>query len=270
MIYTCDNCHYTFSDEKNVYMCPECKESSIEHKFGTYNIRISAIRQATDREVGIYKNKMGFIPEIQMVTNDSLLTLFRNLESSGIVFAKIGKSPECTICKGDHYPYKIGLTPYKPENSFTFEPMNIVYNYLHYGDELVVFDFSKMWELHRSEINDILAISKNDGNEGCFQANMLYTAEIIPLNSERAIDLIVPHLLEKDVDSILARFYEKEYYETTCYLEKMLRNRFPLFTKQHTLSGDTGDTSLECLFILYGATSRNGKGTTMETFLQIG
>ena len=31
----------------------------------------------------------------------------------------------------------------------------------------------------------------------------------------------------------------------------------------------TGDTSLECLFILYGATSRNGKGTTMETFLGI-
>ena len=31
----------------------------------------------------------------------------------------------------------------------------------------------------------------------------------------------------------------------------------------------TGDTRLECLFILYGATSRNGKGTTMETFLKI-
>lgn len=31
----------------------------------------------------------------------------------------------------------------------------------------------------------------------------------------------------------------------------------------------TGDTALECLFILYGATSRNGKGTTMETFLKI-
>ena len=31
----------------------------------------------------------------------------------------------------------------------------------------------------------------------------------------------------------------------------------------------TGDTSLECLFILFGATSRNGKGTTMETFLRI-
>lgn len=31
----------------------------------------------------------------------------------------------------------------------------------------------------------------------------------------------------------------------------------------------TGDTYLECMFILYGATSRNGKGTTMETFLRI-
>lgn len=31
----------------------------------------------------------------------------------------------------------------------------------------------------------------------------------------------------------------------------------------------SGDTRMECLFILYGATSRNGKGTMMETFLRI-
>lgn len=31
----------------------------------------------------------------------------------------------------------------------------------------------------------------------------------------------------------------------------------------------TGDTRRECLFILYGPTSRNGKGTAMETFLKI-
>ena len=31
----------------------------------------------------------------------------------------------------------------------------------------------------------------------------------------------------------------------------------------------TGDTRLECMFILYGPTSRNGKGTTMETILRI-
>jgi len=31
----------------------------------------------------------------------------------------------------------------------------------------------------------------------------------------------------------------------------------------------TADTSQECMFFLYGSTSRNGKGTTMETFLKI-
>ena len=31
----------------------------------------------------------------------------------------------------------------------------------------------------------------------------------------------------------------------------------------------SGDTRMECLFILYGATSRNGKGTMMETFLRV-
>ncbi|MBO5570561.1 MAG: nucleoside triphosphatase [Clostridia bacterium] len=31
----------------------------------------------------------------------------------------------------------------------------------------------------------------------------------------------------------------------------------------------TGDTRLECMFLLYGAKSRNGKGTTMETVLRI-
>ena len=31
----------------------------------------------------------------------------------------------------------------------------------------------------------------------------------------------------------------------------------------------TGDTRFECLFILYGATTRNGKGTAMETFLRL-
>jgi putative DNA primase/helicase len=31
----------------------------------------------------------------------------------------------------------------------------------------------------------------------------------------------------------------------------------------------TGDTSLECLFIMYGPTTRNGKTTTIETILRL-
>lgn len=45
--------------------------------------------------------------------------------------------------------------------------------------------------------------------------------------------------------------------DTALYLQKALG---------YTL---TGETTLEAMFILYGATSRNGKGTTMETFLKI-
>ena len=45
--------------------------------------------------------------------------------------------------------------------------------------------------------------------------------------------------------------------ETALYLQKSLGYAL------------TGETSLEAMFILYGATSRNGKGTTMETFLRI-
>ena len=31
----------------------------------------------------------------------------------------------------------------------------------------------------------------------------------------------------------------------------------------------TGDTSLECLFVMYGPTTRNGKTTTIETILRV-
>ncbi len=238
--YTCDNCHYTFGSERKEYLCPECRETSINHKFGSAKIKISALRQANDKEIDLYEAQMGADNEKNVVTTDTPLILFRNMESSGMLFAKIGKSKDCNYVKGEKYPYEIGLTPYRPSNSFTFEPINIVYNYIHYGDTLVIFSFDQMWEKHRSDVLDILAISVNSNYKGCFQANMLYVTEITPLNSERAIDLIVPHLSEDDIDSILVRFYSKgeEYYATTVYLEKQLRKRFPMVTKQHTLSGD--------------------------------
>ena len=44
------------------------------------------------------------------------------------------------------------------------------------------------------------------------------------------------------------------------------RSRYIQKALGYTLSGDA---SLECLFILYGATSRNGKGTLMDTYLTI-
>lgn len=250
MIYTCDNCCYTFAKEENVYTCPKCKKTSIDHN----NV------------------------EIPMIISDGLLHLFCNLENSGVVFAKIGKSDKCNLSKGEKYPYKVGLTPYKSQNSFTFEPINIVYNYLHYGDELVIFSFNEMFRKHRQETEEVLAIAENGGNKGCFQANILYVKEIVPLTDTRAIDLIVSHLSEYDIDNVLVRFYKKgeEYYDVTRYLEKRLRNRFPTFTKQHTLSGDVEYISgcffkrkkferktIEIDFVTYNGFYEDFQGNTM-------
>ena len=134
--YTCDNCHFTFESDKEEYTCPECKKSQINHKFGSAIIQIFALRQANEKERDLYIAKMGKPSDIPSVRTDSPLTLFCNLENSGIVFSKIGKSEECNYSKGEKYPYKLGLTPFKPSNSFTFEPINIVYKYIHYGDNL--------------------------------------------------------------------------------------------------------------------------------------
>lgn len=238
--YTCDNCHYTFESDKEEYTCPECNKSQISHKFGSVIIPILPLRQANEIERDIYIAEMGKLSDIPSIKTDLPLILFCNLENCGIVFSKIGKSEECNYSKGEKYPYKLGLTPYKPSNSFTFEPINIAYKYIHYGDNLVVLSFSQMWEQCRNETLDILSISENSNYKGCFQANMLFVTEIVSLNSERAIDIMIPHLSEKDIEPILANYYNKGeiYYKTTCYLEKQLRNRFPVVTKQHTLSGD--------------------------------
>lgn len=236
--YTCDQCHYTFASTEQVYICPKCNTQTIERHFGTKSMSVSALRKATKWEIDVLISGNGNV--IPCETGDTLLILFRNFEKGGIVFAKIGKSPECKIEKGEHYHYKIGLTPYDPKNSFTFEPMNIVYKYIHYGDQLVVFSFDDMFAHHWRETEDLLAISENEGNKGCFQANVLYVSEIVPLNSRRAIDLIVSHISEHDVEDILVRFYDKgsEYYEIIGYLEQQLRKRFSSYVKQHVFSGD--------------------------------
>lgn len=61
-----------------------------------------------------------------------------------------------------------------------------------------------------------------------------------------------PGLWEKSINDAMQGDAEK-----TLYLQKAMGY------------GLTGDTSEECLFMLYGATTRNGKGTVMETYMKM-
>lgn len=240
MIYTCDKCHITFSNNDNSLKCPNCSDSRHLHTFGNKEIKVLSVREATEREINIFNTQMGIDVETPKVKNGNPLDLFCTLEKSEIVFAKIGKSPECNEGKGDKYPYKIGLTPYTPENKFTFEPMSQVYNYLHYGDSLIVLSFKEMLNRHASDVRDFLAISPNVLNPVCFDANLLYVKEIISLKTERAIDYIVASLNMSDAEECLSKFANKgeDYYPITRYLEGELIKRFPAIIHFHTLTGE--------------------------------
>ena len=103
--YTCDYCHYTFASNEQVYSCPKCKTQTVEHKFESNSISVSSLRKATKWETDVLVSGNSAVPHKM---GDTLLIIFRNLEKGGTVFAKIGKSPDCKIEKGEHYPYRIG------------------------------------------------------------------------------------------------------------------------------------------------------------------
>ena len=62
---------------------------------------------------------------------------------------------------------------------------------------------------------------------------------------------------ERFMEEIMRSADEASTVEKTKYLQKAFGYAL------------TGNTRYECLFILYGATTRNGKGTAMETFLRL-
>ena len=62
---------------------------------------------------------------------------------------------------------------------------------------------------------------------------------------------------ERFMEEVMRSADEASTVEKTKYLQKAFGYAL------------TGNTRYECLFILYGATTRNGKGTAMETFLRL-
>lgn len=50
MIYTCDNCHYTFEAETLPASCPDCGKETVNRRFGDKILPTPAVREATERE----------------------------------------------------------------------------------------------------------------------------------------------------------------------------------------------------------------------------
>ena len=55
MIFTCDNCHYTFKADSLPESCPDCGKEMLNRRIGSRVIQAPAVRNATDTEIAWYE-----------------------------------------------------------------------------------------------------------------------------------------------------------------------------------------------------------------------
>lgn len=120
-------------------------------------------------------------------------------ESNGIIFCKIGKSNPNAGRKGGYYPYNdyLGDVVVSHNGSFTFTRLDDVIKYLHYGDELIIFNFTEAAFLLKDNV-----YYGNELNIRCYQAQKLYVKDILSLAKASTVDFIYQQLQDK------ANFYE--------------------------------------------------------------
>lgn len=115
-------------------------------------------------------------------------------EERGTIFCKIGKSSDEMWGKGGHFPYRdyIGKLISLSEGSITFERLDDVVKYLHYGDDLVIFSFSEgRNQLPMDEYFD------NGMNEGCYNTKYIYVKEVLSFEDADTVDYIYRNLKNK-------------------------------------------------------------------------
>lgn len=91
------------------------------------------------------------------------------------------------------------------------------------------------------------------------------------------LNLMTGEFYEACAEDFITMMAGVEYHpEATCprwekFIEEVTQNDTDLAEYIRRVLGYclTGDTRFECFFMLYGATTRNGKGTTVETFLKL-
>lgn len=119
---------------------------------------------------------------------------FLEEENRGIIFCKIGKSSNKMWGKGGHFPYRdyIGKIINLSEGDITFERLDDVVKYLHYGDDLVIFSFSE----GKNNLPQT-GYWYNGLNERCYNTNNIYVKDVLSFNDPNTVNFIYEHLKDK-------------------------------------------------------------------------
>lgn len=120
-------------------------------------------------------------------------------EHNGAIFCKIGKSSVNMWGKGGYFSYRdyIGRVVTLEEGSITFESLEEVVKYLHYGDDLVIFNFTKGKNLLPEN-----GYRDNDMNTGCYNTKSIYVDNVLSFCDPSTVDFIYSNLRNKN------QFYE--------------------------------------------------------------
>lgn len=115
-------------------------------------------------------------------------------EKEGVIFCKIGKSSQKMLGKGGYFPYRdyIGKIINLSDGDITFERLDDVVKYLHYGDDLVVFSFleGKNKLPQEGYVDNIL-------NKGCYNTKSIYVKYVLSFNNADTVNFIYNNLKDK-------------------------------------------------------------------------
>lgn len=151
---------------------------------------------------------------------------FLEEEKNGVIFCKIGKSSDEIYGKGGYFPYRdyIGKTISLTEGAITFERLDDVVKYLHYGDDLVIFSFAEARnELPRD------GYVENSLNQGCYNTRSIFVKEVLSFRNANTVDFIYNNL--KDNNNFreygklaTSHLRDRELYEAASRWEEIISN----------------------------------------------
>ena len=145
-------------------------------------------------------------------------------ENKGEIFCKIAKSKP-NIGKGGYLEYNkyIKQIISLDKGEITFEKLNDVIKFFHYGDQLVIFEFSNVKkELEHAEY------WTDELNKGCYQGTELYVKDILSLQTPSTMDFIFENATDKNnlIESwSLAKCHleDKHFFESAQRLEEIMK-----------------------------------------------